>query len=257
MKTARTGPPSMPGNSRSSSKECSWRPKALRSATMSMSPRCSRSSMISPAQVPKIGLPGGVEGAQRLGQALALDAERHRRRLAAGHDEPVEAVEVARACAPRAPRRPSAAQDAACAAKPPCRARTPTQRRRCSPAAAGEQLTLVELARLERLPSPGRGPRWPRATRVGVVEVRGGLDDRARRASPGPTDLKMPEPTKTASAPSCMTSDASAGVAMPPAQNSGTGSLPSWATPRTRSSGARSSLAAVMSSISLERAAGA
>ena len=37
----------------------------------------------------------------------------------------------------------------------------------------------------------------------------------------------MPEPTNTASAPSCMTSDASAGVAMPPAQNSGTGSLPS------------------------------
>ena len=36
----------------------------------------------------------------------------------------------------------------------------------------------------------------------------------------------MPEPTKTASAPSCMTSDASAGVAMPPAQNIGTGSVP-------------------------------
>ena len=36
----------------------------------------------------------------------------------------------------------------------------------------------------------------------------------------------MPEPTKTASAPSCMTSEASAGVAMPPAQNSGTGRRP-------------------------------
>ena len=38
--------------------------------------------------------------------------------------------------------------------------------------------------------------------------------------------LKMPEPTNTASAPSCMARAASAGVAMPPAQNSGTGSLP-------------------------------
>ena len=35
----------------------------------------------------------------------------------------------------------------------------------------------------------------------------------------------MPEPTKTASAPSCITSEASAGVAMPPAQNSGDGQL--------------------------------
>ena len=49
--------------------------------------------MISPAQVPKIGF---GEGAQRIGQALALDAERHRGRLAAGHDEPVEAFEVGR-----------------------------------------------------------------------------------------------------------------------------------------------------------------
>src|SRR5664280_605896 len=47
--------------------------------------------------------------------------------------------------------------------------------------------------------------------------------------------LKIPEPTKTASAPSCITSDASAGVAIPPAQNRGTGSLPvspiSWTRP--------------------------
>ena len=41
-------------------------------------------------------LAGGVERAQRLDQALALDAEGHGRRLAAGHDEPVEAFEVAR-----------------------------------------------------------------------------------------------------------------------------------------------------------------
>ena len=35
----------------------------------------------------------------------------------------------------------------------------------------------------------------------------------------------MPEPTNTASAPSCMARAASAGVARPPAQNSGTGQL--------------------------------
>ena len=60
----------------------------------------------------------------------------------------------------------------------------------------------------------------------------------------------MPEPTNTPSAPSCITSDASAGVAMPPAQNITTGSLPVSATPRTRSSGARRSFAAEASSVS-------
>jgi hypothetical protein len=36
----------------------------------------------------------------------------------------------------------------------------------------------------------------------------------------------MPEPTNTPSAPSCIMSAASAGVATPPAVNSTTGSLP-------------------------------
>ena len=60
----------------------------------------------------------------------------------------------------------------------------------------------------------------------------------------------MPEPTNTPSAPSAIISAASAGVAMPPAQNSTTGSLPSRATWRTSSSGAASSFAAVASSAS-------
>ena len=42
----------------------------------------------------------------------------------------------------------------------------------------------------------------------------------------GSPDLKMPEPTNTPSAPSCIIIAASAGVAMPPAVNSTTGSLP-------------------------------
>ena len=39
-------------------------------------------------------------------------------------------------------------------------------------------------------------------------------------------DLKMPLPTKTPSAPSCIMSAASAGVATPPAAKFTTGSLP-------------------------------
>src|SRR5262249_53292963 len=62
----------------------------------------------------------------------------------------------------------------------------------------------------------------------------------ARRA--GLPDLKMPEPTNTPSAPSCIIIAASAGVAMPPAVNRTTGSLPVSDTSRTRSYGAWSSL---------------
>ena len=69
------------------------------------------------------------------------------------------------------------------------------------------------------------------------------------RAS-GSLDLKMPEPTKTASAPRLRTNAASAGVAIPPAEKFGTGSLPDLATARTKSSGAPSSLAKRMISSS-------
>src|SRR5438132_1045551 len=48
----------------------------------------------------------------------------------------------------------------------------------------------------------------------------------------------MPDPTKTASAPSCITSDASAGVAIPPAEKFGTGSLPCSATYSISANGA-------------------
>ena len=73
---------------------------------------------------------------------------------------------------------------------------------------------------------------------LGVGVVRGRLDDRLGPGRPGSSLLKMPEPTNTACAPSCITSDASAGVAMPPAQNNGTGSSPRSATSWTRSAGA-------------------
>ena len=51
----------------------------------------------------------------------------------------------------------------------------------------------------------------------------------------GSPDLKMPEPTNTPSAPSCIIIAASAGVAMPPAVNIVTGSLPARATSTTSS----------------------
>src|SRR5213080_3748882 len=60
----------------------------------------------------------------------------------------------------------------------------------------------------------------------------------ARARFAGSPDLKMPLPTKTPSAPSCIIIAASAGVAMPPAVNSTTGSLPASATSRTSSYGA-------------------
>ena len=53
----------------------------------------------------------------------------------------------------------------------------------------------------------------------------------------GSSLLKMPEPTNTPSEPSCITSAASAGVAMPPATKFTTGSLPSAATCLTSSYG--------------------
>ena len=106
--------------------------------------------------------------------------------------------------------------------------------------ASSDCIALAEaLAGLQRRdPSPGSAssPRRRRAARVS-----------------GSSLLKMPEPTKTPSAPRCMTSAASAGVAMPPAQNMTTGQ-PAVARRRraTRSSGAPCSLAAVASSVVVE-----
>src|SRR3954462_1144936 len=72
----------------------------------------------------------------------------------------------------------------------------------------------------------------------------------ARARCSGSSDLKMPEPTKTPSAPSCIISAASAGVAMPPAEKLTTGRRPFSATQRTSSSGAWWFFAALPSSLS-------
>ena len=146
---------------------------------------------------------------------------------------------AARARAPRSRPGGRARRRAACPERPTSRGwRAAGPRRACASRATASPCRGPRR-RWRRAPGPGSGssPRRSRAARVA-----------------GSSDLKMPEPTNTPSAPSCITSDASAGVAMPPAQNSTTGSLPSRATWRTRSSGAWSSLAAVASSMSSERA---
>src|SRR4051812_17716386 len=199
MNTARTGPPSMSGNSRSSSKECSWRPKALRSATMSMSPRCARSSMISPAHVPMMGRPaawnsrsGSASPSRSIPSVIVVDSP-------PGITSPSmpsrsAGVRTSRTSAP------SSRRTLACAAKPPWSARTPTTTgsvTTCAvalPAAPGQQLRLVELARLEALHRGAKALRGLRDAR-GVAEVRRRLDDRgcARRRVVGLEDARADE----------------------------------------------------------------
>ena len=66
----------------------------------------------------------------------------------------------------------------------------------------------------------------------GVAVVGRGLARWRSARLAGSSLLKMPEPTNTPSAPSCIMSAASAGVAMPPAEKLTTGSLPFSATQR-------------------------
>lgn len=89
---------------------------------------------------------------------------------------------------------------------------------------------LVHVDAHHRLAQPARHL----GQHIGIVEERGGLDDRGGAVLRAP-DLKIPEPTKTPSAPSCIIIAASAGVAIPPAVNSVTGNLPARATSATSS----------------------
>src|SRR4051794_1026081 len=181
-----------------------------------------------------------VERAQRLGEALALDAERHRRRLAAGEDQPVEALEVA-GRAHLARLGAEVAQHRSVGVEVALEREDSDYQPRPASSCSGSSLRASSDC------MAGPRPSLALATRAGSLKcVVASTIASARRA--GSSDLKMPEPTKTASAPSCMTSDASAGVAIPPAQNSGTGSLPACATLRTRSCGACRSFAAPKSS---------
>src|SRR5256886_3782775 len=66
---------------------------------------------------------------------------------------------------------------------------------------------------------------WASSTALGSSKCVAAFTTAFARVS-GSLDLKMPDPTNTASAPRRRTSAASAGVAMPPAEKFGTGSLP-------------------------------
>ncbi len=67
--------------------------------------------------------------AERVGEALALDPERHHRRLPAGNDQRVEPFQVG-GHANLDPARAERRQILACASKSPCSARIPTVWRR-------------------------------------------------------------------------------------------------------------------------------
>ena len=160
-------------------------------------------------------------GRQRRGKPLAHSPQGHRRGLSA-REHQRSGPRGRRRCEPRARRLQVRRATRPCASKSPWRASTPLGGATTS--RGGEQLLFGELARLEARHRAAKAL-GGRGDALGVGEVRRRLDDRAR-ARAGSSDLKIPEPTKTPSAPSCITSEASAGVAMPPAQNITTGRRP-------------------------------
>src|SRR3954454_20089250 len=166
------------------------------------------------------------ELAQRLRQPLALDAQRHRGRLAAGHHEPVEPLEVTRH-AHLARLGAELAQEAAVGLEVALQRQDADERRRHYQPRLARSCCSSSLRVSSEVMAVPR-PSDARATRSGSWKcVVASTIAWARVA--GSSDLKMPEPTKLPSAPSCIISAASAGVAMPPAQNRTTGSLPALA----------------------------
>ena len=149
-------------------------------------PRCSRSSRIRPAQVPSTGVPLRDELAQRLGQPLALDAERHRGGLAAGDHQPVEPLEVL-ARAHRARLGAELRERPAWASKSPWRASTPIDRATASTSrgsAAGRRPPRACRSRCPAMASPSS--REAAATRSGSSKcVVASTIARARRCGIG------------------------------------------------------------------------
>ena len=116
---------------------------------------------------------GAHELAQRLGQRLALDPERHRGALAAGDHEPVEPVEVVRARAPRGPRaelleRPGVCLEAALEGEHPDSAVRATSR------------------------DAGAGRRWPRGCRSRARASPRPARARPRQRAPAPRSASWP-----------------------------------------------------------------
>ena len=154
------------------------------------------------------------------------DQPRHRRRLAARDHQAVESLQPLRRARPRPlPRRAGAASSGAPRSRPAGLERLPSgQLPRC-----WSRASWASSGRSRGRSSPRRGRSRRRRPAPGP---RNGWSPRRSpwRGAPGSDDLKIPEPTKLPSAPSCIISAASAGVAIPPAQKSGTGRRPAAAT---------------------------
>src|SRR6202042_2599365 len=201
--------------------------------------------------------PGSGELPQRRGELLAFDALRDHCRLSPGQDQRVETLEVCRR-AYLARLRTDPLEQLDVGLETALDRDHSHQRRDRRPRGAGcgfahqprgESSSSSWSFQVSRLAIAGPRPVEAAATRAGSAKwVVASTIARARRS--GSADLKIPEPTNTPSAPSCMTIEASAGVAIPPAQNRTTGSRPSAAIWRTRCRGDWSSLAAVASSAS-------
>ena len=188
-----------PESSSSHSNERSWRPNALRSVPMSSRPRWSRSSMIMPAQVPSTGVP--PRASSRSDSARPSRSIPSASRLTpAGDDEPSRSVETSGARTSRA-WASSRAGPSACASKPPCRARMPTDGW-----PAGRPTSRGARAAARARASSSRGPPSAGRARGGGGDPSGSskcvvASTMARAMRTGSSLLKMPEPTKTASAP--------------------------------------------------------
>src|SRR5207245_2369771 len=120
-------------------------------------------------------------------------------------------------------------------------------RHRYQPRTASSSRSPSDAALMPRIGSPS--PRDTSASSFASWKCVVALTIAAARFA-GLSDLKMPDPTNTPSEPICITSAASAGVAMPPATKVTTGSRPSLATCLTRSYGAPRFFASVISSSS-------
>ena len=192
-----------PATSRSASKESTWRPKALRRTTTSRPPMVSwpavppsmrSASRIIPAQVPKAGSPPDAV-AQRLEQAEGPGQLVHRGRLAAGHHQAVDGVQLARTaygdgCGRRT------LEHRECSRTSPCSASTPMR-----------GLTMRSACASRR--RPRSGPR--RSGRPGRASP-GSPSTSSSSASPGAALAVVPCQTLTSSMPSSTACQTSEGV---------------------------------------------
>ena len=209
----------------------------------------SRARTIIPAHVPKIGAPDAREVEDRLAQTPALDELAHGGALAAGQDQPADSIQVGRLAHANAldadgvegvemltegplqgqdtdlhgQVNATSCRDGRCDANLARQAVRGSARCRYQPRTARRSCSGISSRAMPRIgaPRPFETSAIFFASSKNVVAWTMALAIRA-----GSSLLKMPEPTKTPSAPSCMTRAASDGVEMPPATKLTTGSLP-------------------------------